>query len=202
MEKLTGVFGLSILAVVFLVYGLPAHAIPCEPRLLGQGLEGSVGCLNGAPGDNVLGQGDDKAYDLNAGNYFGFNDWSFLQLQGAPSNETVVDVGLSVGFTNPINPVMGSWSIFESTWDNFDDLVVILKSDTTGEDMIYWSSYLLGVDLIEVGSWFSRRPLSSFSVFGRVALSIPEPRTWSMVAAGLVVLTWAGKIRRKRIFPA
>ncbi len=197
MDKLTGVIGLPVWAAFLCFYVLSAHAIPCIPRIPGQGLEGSVACLNGAPRDNTLGSGDDKAFDLNAGNYFGFNDWRFLQLQGPSSVETVIDVGLSLVF---INPAMGSWSIFESTWQDNDNIVAILKADVTGEEMIYWSSYLLN-DGATIGDWLSVRPLSSFSIFGRGSVPIPEPDTWSTVAMGLVAMVWVGNIRRKRMFP-
>ncbi|WP_455212083.1 PEP-CTERM sorting domain-containing protein [Kaarinaea lacus] len=195
MEKFTGVFALSACAVFLCVYVFPVHAIPCNPRLP---VEGSVACLDGAPGDNSLGSGDDKAFDLNAGNYFGFNDWNFLQLQGISSEETAVDVGLNLALSNS---VMGSWSIFESAWNDFENLVVILKSEVAGEDRIYWSSYLLE-DGASSGRWFSGRPLSSFSIFGRDPTGIPEPGTWGMLAVGLVAMMWAGKICRKQSFPA
>jgi hypothetical protein len=194
VENLAGGLSCTVVIVFYCIYVLPAHAIPCSPRF---SVQGSEACLDGAPGDDTLGEGDDKAFDLNAGNYFGFNNWSFLQLQGPASEETVVDVGLSLAF---INPAVGSWSIFEFAWEDYDNLVVILKSDTTGEDTIFWSSYLLQ-DAAASGMWLSGRPLSSFSVFGRVSIPIPEASTWSMVAAGLVALMWAGNIRRQRMFP-
>lgn len=197
MEKLIDVLRFAVVIVFFSIYVLPVHAIPCIQRIPGQGLEGSSACLDGAPADDTLGEGGDKAFDLNAGNYFGFNDWNFLQLKGPSKDETVVDVGLNLVFTIP---VMGSWSILESTWEDFDNIVVILKSNTTGEDMIYWSSYLLDNGAF-AGDWLSLRPLSSFSVFGRVSVAVPEASTWSMVAVGLVAMGWVGNLRRKRMFP-
>jgi len=193
MKKNTiGFFGLTLCTAVVLVYVLPAGAIPCGSR---PGIVGSVACLDGAPDDNTLGEGDDKAFDLNAGNYFNYNDWSFLQLKGSSGDETAVDVGLEVElFTNAV----GSWSIIQSAWEDSDNLVIILKSDTTGEDKIYWSSYLLA-DGQSASLWVSGRPLSSLSIFGRASVVIPEPVTWSMVVAGLAMM-WAEKIRQRRTF--
>jgi len=196
MEKFkVGVFTFTLCVVISCISVSPAHAIPCSPRLP---VEGSIDCRDGAPGDDTLGSGDDKAFDLNAGVYFGFNDWVFLQLQGPSSQETAVDVGLNLVL---FNPVMGLWSISDTSWNDFENMTVILKSDTTSEDKIYWSSYLLAENAWS-GRWFSGRPLSSFSVFGRDAVGIPEPATWGMLAAGLLAMVWAGKIHRNRIFPA
>ena len=202
MEKTIYVLRLTLVTLILCGYVLTAYAIPCSDRVPGNGLTGSMGCLNGAPGDNTLGSGDDKAFDLNAGNYFGFNDWRFLQLQFAGSSlgETEVDVGLDIEpYTNFIT---GPWSIFESAWDDFDNFAIILKSEISGEDLVFWSAYLLN-DNAASGIWHTvGRPLSSISIFGRVAAAIPEPTTWSMVMVGLAALVWAGTIRNRRAIPA
>ena len=190
MDKYTGVLGLTFfcltITTVFLgLYVPPVNAIPCSPRFPGNGLTGSTACLNGAPGDDTLGAAGDKAFDLNAGNYFGFNDWRFLQLQGPSMEQTDVDVGLSL---EPFfNSVMGAWSLSGVAAMDFDHLVVILKSNVSSEDRIFWSSYLLQEDAAS-GFWFAQKALESFSVFGRVSVAIPEPVTLSMILAGLVVL--------------
>jgi hypothetical protein len=80
----------------------------------------------------------------------------------------------------------------------YDNLLVILKSDISSEDMIFWSSYLLS-NTADMGDWFSGRPLASFSVFGRMSVSVPEAGTFSLMLAGLVMLMLrAGPTRHQR----
>ena len=87
MEKYTGFLGftlyfLTITTVFLVLYVPPVNAIPCSPRFPGNGLTGSTACLNGAPGDDTLGAPGDYTFDLNAGNYFGFNDWRLPNIPG------------------------------------------------------------------------------------------------------------------------
>ncbi len=201
MKNVTVVLGFILFAVM-LLHGTYAWAIPCSPRVPGQGLALSVACLDGAPGDDILGDGIDYAYDLNAGAYFGFSDWSFLQLRSPRSptdDETVVDAGLIVDAVG--NSVMGSWLISPSIWADYDNLAAILKADVAGEDNIFWSSYLLQEPESD-GTWFSGRPLASFSLFGRTSqVSIPEPGTWSLLLAALIALMAVSTVRRKTASP-
>ena len=202
MKTVTVVLGFVVFALGLLVHGTAAQAIPCSPRVPGQGLAPSVACLDGAPGDSTLGDGIDYAFDLNAGAYFGFNDWSFLQLRSprSPSDdETVVDAGLIVDAVG--NSVMGSWLISPSIWADYDDLAVILKADVAGEDNIFWSTYLLQ-EAKSDGTWFSGRPLANFSLFGRTSqVSIPEPETWSLLLAALIALVAVSTVGRYTISP-
>jgi hypothetical protein len=192
VKKYRAILGLSVLTVILSSYVLTANAIPCEPRFPGNGLTGSTACLDGVPGDDTLGMAGDNAFDVNADSYFGFNDWEFLQLKGPTIEQTEVDVGLGL---NGI--VMGSWSISAAAGMDYDNLLVILKSYISSEDMIFWSSYLLP-NTADMGEWFSRLPLESFSVFGRMSVSVPEAGTFSLMLAGLVVLILgAGSISRQ-----
>lgn len=191
MKNYSGILGLLLLTFGFSCYVFPVYAIPCNPRLPGSGLSGSTACLDGAPGDDTLGIVGDYAFDINAGSYFGFNDWQFLQLKGPFTEQTEVDVGLGV---NGI--VMGFWSISATAGMDYDNLLVILKSNISSEDMIFWSSYLLS-NTANMGFWFSGKPLESFSVFGRVSVPVPEAGTFSLMLAGLwVMLLRAGRVRR------
>lgn len=187
VDKFVGVF--SILVFSFF-YSVSVQAIPCDSRFPGQGLTGSQVCLNGAPGDSTLGFGGDYAFDLNAGSYFGFNDWVFLQKQNTrvppdPLFETAYDAGLNV--TPFVNLIMGTWSIFDSAWADWDDLTIVLQSDISGENQIFWSAYLLQ-EGATFGLWRTGgKPLVSVSIFGRrMVVPVPEPMTLEIFGLGLL----------------
>lgn len=176
---------LGLLGVLFAVSS-PLQAIPCSDRLPGQGLTGSESCLNGLAEDDTLGTNGDKAFDLNLSSYFGFSDWVFLQEQSIRPRlmDVVVDVDLSISQIG--NYLSGKWSIVDTAWDNFEDIAIVLMSDIRGEDMVFWSAYILQ-DQVSFGDWHSGgRRLSSISVFGREAVvPIPEPGTLGLLLLGL-----------------
>ena len=72
MKKVNYFWGILIIAGLTLGLNGAAYAIPCG---LG-GVSGSIACSNGPPGDS-----NDQVADLISGNYFGFDDWEFLQKQ-------------------------------------------------------------------------------------------------------------------------
>ena len=78
MKKVNYFWGILLIAVLTLGLNGAVYAIPCGFG----GVSGSILCSDGPPGDV-----NDEVADLISGNYFGFDDWEFLQKQETPGEQ-------------------------------------------------------------------------------------------------------------------
>jgi hypothetical protein len=194
-----GTILLGAAIVVALAIGLngTAYAIPFGEG----GVTTSVAGRDGALGDN-----NDSADDLNSGSYFGAEDWELLSKQETDPPDSIeltelVDIDL---FVNPIaNVQTGSWSINAGTWDDYDDLVIVLKDGRVAVNgYVYWSAYLLE-DLCSSGTWDTGGTdgsigLSHLAVYGSKGGgggSIPDPAAVFLLGSASLI-GFAG-VRRK-----
>jgi hypothetical protein len=128
---------------------------------------------------------------VNTDNFFGFNDWVYLQKQNLPSPlETNIDVGLAV--TPTTASATGTWSFNSSAWDIFDDIMIVLKAGPA------FSGYLLdNIAQPSIGTWDTGgKSLSHLTLYARGdSHSIPEPSTIFLLGAGFI-----GLVRFKKSF--
>ena len=160
-----------------------AAAIPCG---LG-GVSGSIACQDGIANNDFV--SDPLA--VNTENFFGFNDWVYLQKQDLPSPlETNIDVGLVVTPTTASDT--GEWSFSSIVWDIYEDAMIVLKAGPA------FSGYRLDFNTEPTsGTWDTGgRDLSHLTLYARGdSHSVPEPATFFLFGAGLV-----GLVRFKKTF--
>lgn len=158
-----------------------ASAIPCNIGYVDgspNGINnGSYACQNGAANDN-----NDSAADLNG--FFGLNGWTFLQGEDTPGGlNTTVDIGLQVSPDN--NVPNGTWEFNSSVWDDYSNIVIVLKSGR-GAGNIFWSAYEVTSGDTS-GDWNTGgRGLSHLTVYGIREEQVPEPTALILLGIGLV----------------
>ncbi|MCG3115401.1 MAG: PEP-CTERM sorting domain-containing protein [Candidatus Manganitrophus sp. SA1] len=166
-----------------------ASALPCSIGYVdgsANGINnGSYACQNGAVGDN-----NDDASDLPG--FFGLTGWEHLQQEDTPGGLiTTVDIGLQVSPDN--NAPNGTWQFNDSVWDNYSDIVIVLKDGRTPEN-IYWSAYQVTSGDTS-GDWDTGgRGLSHLTVYGIREEQVPEPTSLALLGIGLASL---GLMRRR-----
>ncbi len=131
---------------------------------------------------------NDSQKAMNSGDFFGISTWTLLEK---------VDDGGSDGSINldvqSIGDVSGSFSFDSSIWDDYEEIVVVLKGGKTA-DGSKWSAYLLNQDVYE-GSWIfgfgnkgQLKDLSHLTIYGSRAAVIPAPAALLLFGSGLLAL--------------
>ena len=181
MKRIATTFLLS--AAFILLICSNAAAIPCTSG----GVLGSIDCQDGTTNNDFV----SDPLTVNTENFFGFNDWAYLQKQDLPSPlETNIDVGLVVTPTTP--SATGTWSFDSIVWDIYEDVMIVLKAGPA------FSGYRLDFNTEPTaGTWDTGgRDLSHLTLYARGdSHSVPEPATFFLLGTGLV-----GLVRFKKSF--
>lgn len=170
----------GLLALVGLGFAGSASAVPCSPIVLSAGILPSVSCQDGPVGDT-----QDSAADLNAGNYFGSNQWVQLDTTADGVDGSVWSF---IPASGPNGTLIGGFNLNSSLWDSFSQLTVVLNGRGGAFDTdIKWSAYLLpqGYDGLYAWSYDYIHRLTNASIYGTARVSVPEPATLAMLLMGL-----------------
>ena len=169
---------LGAVAVMALAFAGNASAVPCGGILTG-GIAPNIGCQNGPAGDT-----SPSASDLNAGNFFGINNWTLLD-----STADGVDSSYwSFVLSNPNGTKLGLFFLADSIWDSFSSLTVVLNGRGGEQDgNIKWSAYLLPENWDAYGwAYDFHNKLTSASLFGVArTVAVPEPASVAIFLIGL-----------------
>ena len=196
----------NMLAIAIAVVGLAgtgtALAVPCGSILSVGGVIPSDGCQDGAANDTSASESD-----LNNGAYFGFSNWSLLDVAtrsgSDPANASIWSSNYAFGGR------AGIFTLSNNLSSLFSDLVVVL-ADNGGSytnAAIKWSAYLLGDTIANTYAWSydNRNRVGSLSLFGVPTgqtsgapngTAVPEPATLSLVLLGLGLTGWLYRRRR------
>lgn len=199
MKKITLCI-LLILVSITVVFGLSgiASAIPCGSG----GVSGSVSCQNGVGNNDQL---SPPPLTVNDQKFFGEYDWKYL-------NKYDVGAGYDQGTAADWNvtpdagwpDATGSWSFASSVWDNFEDVMIVVKDGNI--DGIFFCGYLLN-NLIKPtsGTWAVSDPLparqkdlSHLTLYARGDL-VPTPEPTTILLTSLGLLGIRAFARKKRV---
>ena len=131
---------------------------------------------------------NDSQDALNSAEFFGISSWSLLgKIDDGQSNDSInLDV-------DSIANVSGSFSFDSSIWDDYEEIVVVLKGGKTA-DGSKWSAYLLNQDVYE-GFWVfghgnkgQLKDLSHLTIYGSRVAVIPVPAALWLFGSGLLTL--------------
>lgn len=184
-------------AVVLALAAVGAQAIPCSAGSVTPPSP-SAPCQDGIDNNDFV----SNPLTVNTENFFGFNDWVYLEKQNADGGalETNIDVGWTVMPTGGNWPSdTGSWSFNASTWDTYEDVMIVLKSGNNNGT--FFSGYLLDNVAMDIAGFWDTgdKDISHLSIYARgdgdgpSGGTVPEPATLGLIATGLLL-----GARRKR----
>lgn len=195
---------LAALAAVGMAGAGSAMAVPCGGWEYGF-VEPSTNCRNGPNNDPAASESD-----LNSGAYFGFGNWSQLDIStrsgSDPANASYWSVNYLFGGR------AGTFTLAGGLSSLFSELVVVLADGggSLANSAIKWSAYLLREPGLlgsntyawSYDNWHKVTSLTLFGVpVGQTSggtpgpTAVPEPATWSLVLLGLA---YAGWVYRRR----
>lgn len=188
MFKVRTTLGITLSVFMLLYLSNTAFAIPCGSG----GVSGSVACQDG------VGNNDFPApATVNTQNFFGFNDWEYLNKFDADdgANDQGTDWGWLVNGDTGFPDDTGTWSFDSSVWSAFMDVMLVLKGGNNGG--VFFSGYLLDNILKPYsGTWDTGgKDLSHLTLYarGEGTEPVPEPATLILMGAGLAGLMGLGR---------
>jgi hypothetical protein len=182
MRKLA-LYSIILLASFALVFGLSGnvHAIPfCEEG----SVEGAIECADGPGGDNHF-DGED---------ILGISGWMEIS-----KDESLGDLEIS----------SGTFAFDGSLWDDYDNLLVILKDGASGfpstadpSDQIKWFAYLLDFDYVPDDGLLSWdypgvHNISYLALWGTTSTSVPDASVMLLLGSSLLGLWVFGRMSKK-----
>lgn len=177
------------LAAVLVLAALDVQAIPCSAGSVTPPSP-SAPCQDGLDNNDFV----SNPLTVNTENFFGFNDWVYLEKQNADggSLETMVDVGWTVMPTTSWPSDTGTWSFNASVWDTYEDVMIVLKSGNNNGT--FFSGYLLDNVAMDIAGFWDTgdKDISHLSIYARgdappMGGDVPEPATVALIAAGLLL---------------
>jgi len=131
---------------------------------------------------------NDSQKAMNSGAFFGISSWSLLEKAEDGDSDGLINLEVD----SP-GDVSGSFSFDSSIWNEYEEIVVVLKGGRTA-DGTKWSAYLLDQDVSD-GFWIfghgnkgQLKDLSHLSIYGSKAAVVPLPAAIWLFASGLFVL--------------
>ena len=187
--------------VLLVTFTCNLYALPCF-----QGsVSGSVLCQDGLGNNDFI----DEPMAVNAQEFFGYDDWIWLEKYEAPDGDGPgvslinFDYGWTVTPDDGWADSSGDWSFNSSVWDDFEDVMIVLKSGNTiiteviTEISAYFSGYLLDNEGMPCsGTWDTGdKDISHLTLYARGPAPVPEPSTLLLLGAGITGLAF---YRRKK----
>jgi hypothetical protein len=186
---------LTILAAVGFILSGTAQAVPCGWF----GVAPSQQCQNGT---GLI----DSDTALNAGNYFGASNWTFLdRVNGIDDpNENVWDVrgasrGLPAGIITLADGLWSSYSVLAVSLQGAGGAYPIRAPASTPP--VYWSLYQLVPDQLYYGWIYGAtrsgylQNVSNVTLYGIQATRVSEPGSLALVLLGITAITLAWRRR-------
>jgi hypothetical protein len=163
---------------------------PCSVTYVTAEGSNALQCQNGTGNNDFL-----NPLAVNAQNFFGHNDWTFLERE--PGNDGGTDQGFGYT-TNPPNNNAGTWWVNAGALSAYDEFMIVLKAGTQ------WAGFLFDNEDADNGTWsFPGSPgLSHLSLYVRgespeeLLLQVPEPATLALAAFTFAGLGFARRRRR------
>lgn len=186
-DMMIKVFSLTLFSVLSTMFCNIASAVSCSE--IDSGIfdnETELNLIYSACLDANAQNDSQKA--MNSGDFFGISTWTLLEKvdDGGMDGSINLDV-------QSIGDVSGSFSFDSSIWDDYEEIVVVLKGGKTA-DGSKWSAYLLNQDVFE-GFWIfglgnkgQLKELSHLTIYGSDSVVIPVPAALWLFASGLLTL--------------
>ena len=195
IRRIPNLIPLLALAVSLVLVTVDAQAIPCAAGSVTPPSP-SAPCQDGLNNNDFV----SDPLTVNTENFFGFNDWIYLEKQNADggSLETNIDVGWTVMPTPSWPSDTGTWEFDAAVWDTYEDVMIVLKSGNNNGT--FFSGYLLDNVAMDIAGFWDTgdKDISHLSIYARGDApsggTIPEPATTALIAAGLLL---AARRRRK-----
>lgn len=195
IRRIPNLIPLFALAVSLVLVTVDAQAIPCAAGSVTPPSP-SAPCQDGLNNNDFV----SDPLTVNTENFFGFNDWIYLEKQNADGGtlETNVDVGWTVMPTTSWPSKTGTWEFDAAVWDTYEDVMIVLKSGNSSGT--FFSGYLLDNVAMDIAGFWDTgaKDISHLSIYARGDTpsggTIPEPATTALIAAGLLL---AARQRRK-----
>jgi hypothetical protein len=144
---------------------------------------------------------NDTADDLNAGNFFGLNDWQEItKIDTNDTDNSYTNGPLSIdnGIRQNGDLVSGTWSLDPSVWQTYKAITLVLNDGRASND-VFWTAWLLDPGAIS-GTWEmniigtnSFRNLSHMTAYGS---PVPVPAAVWLFGSGLAGLIGAAARRK------
>ncbi|WP_303903619.1 PEP-CTERM sorting domain-containing protein [Thiohalomonas denitrificans] len=201
MTAKRALLGTTLIAGGFMLSGANAATISCPASIEGNVTNTAACEYSDTANQDFL---NTDPITVNQEAFFGFTDWEYADkadINGSISYDTTHDIG----FTITGDTQSGSWAIDGTAWNDWDDIMMVLKSGA--------NTTLVGYLLAESatgGTWSSpfeddpfgvgnTRDVSHISAYvrGDGGVTVPEPGPLALMIGGLVGLGMTRRIRSR-----